>query len=188
LANARVDGRVVRGDDAPPPPPPEVADRAKKKLHSLWTPKNSDHRSVVLGQLERMALATKDTQQRELPRVALPKERLVRQPDQRAYAATLLQCPHTHSIYENPPEYRPRGAAVFPHIAACGARFVPRPYTLHRPCADTTSGLGEARWQLGATVEHHLADGSLARGQARFLSKTVSRPSAAPVRRSAAPV
>jgi hypothetical protein len=31
----------------------------------------------------------------------------------------------------------------------------------------------------GATVEHHLADGALACGQARFLSKTVSRPSAA---------
>jgi hypothetical protein len=98
LANARVDGRVVRGDDAPPPPP-KVADRAKKKLHLLWTPKNSDHRSVVLGQLERMALATKDTQQRELPRVALRKERRVRQPDQRAYAPTLLQCPHTHNIW-----------------------------------------------------------------------------------------
>ncbi len=83
---------VHGGDDAPPPPPPEVADRAKRKQHSLWTRKNSDHRSVVLGQLERMALATKDTQQSELPRcaqrVALPKERPAR-----ATARSVRVCP-----------------------------------------------------------------------------------------------
>ena len=77
----RAEPRVVRGDDAPPP---SVLDRSKRKLHSLWTPKNSDHRSEVLGQLERMALATKDAQPRELPRVILPKERRVRQQEQRS--------------------------------------------------------------------------------------------------------
>ena len=86
----------MRGDDAPPPPP-KVADRAKKKLHLLWTPKNSDHRSVVLGQLERMALATKDTQQSELPRcaqrVALPKERPAR-----ATARSARVCPRTSQV------------------------------------------------------------------------------------------